>query len=181
MLAGGANMLILDAPVFAAGFVQAPLAPAHLLSLIGLGLLAGRTLACASIVIVAAFALGLSAGLGAIASGVGETPANDVLFVAAGVCGMIAALGWGVPAWLAVPAALVIGCAVGLDSPPDAISLREAVMTLIGTGCGAVAAVMLMTGAVALIRWAGWAIAVRVAGSWLAAIAMLVLALRWRG
>jgi urease accessory protein len=174
-------MLILDAPGFAAGFVQAPLAPAHLLSLIGLGLLAGRTLARASIMIVAAFALGLAAGLGAIASGVGETPANDMLFAAAGVCGAIAALGLAVPAWLAVPAALVIGCAVGLDSPPDAISLREAVMTLIGTGCGVVVAVALLTGAVALIRRAGWAIAARVAGSWLAAIAMLVLALRWRG
>src|SRR6516225_1400977 len=128
-------MLILDAPGFAAGFVQAPLASAHLLSLIGLGLLAGCTVARTSIMTLAAFALGLSAGLGAIASGVGETPANDVLFAAAGVCGAIAALGWAVPTWLAVPAALFIGCAVGLDSPPDAISLREAVMTLIGTGC----------------------------------------------
>jgi hypothetical protein len=54
-------------------------------------------------------------------------------------------------------------------------------MTLIGTGCGAVAALALTTAAAALIRRAGWAIAVRVAGSWLAAIAMLVLALRWRG
>jgi hypothetical protein len=85
-----------------------------------------------------------------------------------------------VSVWLAALAAVVVGCAVGLDSPPDAISLREAVWTLIGTGCGSVAALALMTGAAALIRRAGWAIALRVAGSWLAAIAVLVLALRWR-
>jgi urease accessory protein len=174
-------MLILDAPGFAGGFVQVLLAPAHLLSLIGLGLLAGRATSHASIAIMAAFALGLVGGLGAIAWGAGETPANDVLFVAAGVCGAIAALGAPVPALLAVPAAIVIGCAVGLDSPPDAISLREAVRTLVGSGCGAIAALALMTGAAAFIRRAGWAVALRVAGSWLAAIAMLVLALRWRG
>jgi urease accessory protein len=174
-------MLILDAPGFAAGFVHPLLAPAHLLSLIGLGLLAGGAVGRATIIIVAAFALSLAGGLGAIAWGAGETPANGVLFLAAGVCGAIAALGLPAPTWLAVPVALVIGCAVGLDSPPDAISLREAVWTLIGTGCGAVAALVLMMGIVAVIRRAEWVIALRVAGSWLAAIAMLVLALRWRG
>ena len=62
-----------------------------------------------------------------------------------------------------------------------AISLHEAVWTLIGTGWGAVAALALMAASTALVRRVGWAIALRVAGSWLAAIAMLVLALRWRG
>jgi hypothetical protein len=52
---------------------------------------------------------------------------------------------------------------------------------LIGTGCGAIVGLALMTAAAALIRAAGWSIALRVAGSWLAAIAVLVLALRWRG
>jgi hydrogenase/urease accessory protein HupE len=59
-------MLILDAPGFVGGFVHPLLAPAHLLSLIGLGLLAGGAVGRASIIIVAAFALGLSAGLGAV-------------------------------------------------------------------------------------------------------------------
>jgi urease accessory protein len=173
-------MLFLDAQGFAAGFGHPLLAPAHLLSLIGLGLLAGGASLRARIAIMAAFALGLAGGLGAIASGVGETPANDVLFVVAGVCGATAALGMPVSVWLAALAAVVVGCAVGLDSPPDAVLLREAVWTLIGAGCGAATALALMTGAAALVRWVGLAIALQVAGSWLAAIAVLVLALRWR-
>jgi urease accessory protein len=173
-------MPFFDASGFAAGFAHPLLAPAHLLSLIGLGLLAGGASLRARLAVMAAFALGLAGGLGAIASGMGETAANDMLFVAAGVCGATAALGMPVAVWLAAPAAIIVGCAVGLDSPPDAVSLREAVWTLIGTGCGAVAALALMTGAAALIRWAGRPIALQVAGSWLAAIAVLVLALRWR-
>jgi urease accessory protein len=172
-------MLMLDAPGLAAGFVQALLAPAHFLSLIGLGLLAGRGSSQAATVV--AFTFGLAGGLGAIAWGAGETPASEVLFAASGVCGAVAALGRPAATWLAAPAALVIGCALGLDSPPDAISLREAVWTLIGTGFGAVAALALMAASAARVRQAGWAIALRVAGSWLAAIAVLVLALRWRG
>jgi urease accessory protein len=174
-------MLFLDAPGLAAGFVHPLLVPAQLLSLIGLGLLAGRASIRAAIAIAAGFAVGLVAGLGAIASGIGETPANDVLFAAAGVCGVTAARGRPVPVWAAAPAAFIIGCAIGLDSPPEAISLREAVLMLIGTGCGAIVGLALMTAAAALIRAAGWSIALRVAGSWLAAIAVLVLALRWRG
>jgi urease accessory protein len=174
-------MPLFDAPGFAAGFVHPLLAPAHLVSLVGFGLLVARAALRGCVVVGAAFALGLAGGLGAIAWGVGETPANDVLFAAAGVCGATAALGIAVPVWLVVSAALIIGCAVGLDSPPDAISLREAVWTLIGTGGGAAAVLALMTAAAALIRWAGWAIALRVAGSWLAAVAVLVLAVRWRG
>ena len=173
-------MPFFDASGFAAGFAHPLLAPAHLLSLIGLGLLAGGASLRARLAVMAAFALGLAGGLGAIASGMGETPANDMLFVAAGICGATAALAMPVALWLAAPAAIIVGCAVGLDSPPDAVSLREAVWTLIGTGCGAVAALALMTGAAALIRWAVRPIALQVAGSWLAAIAVLVLALRWR-
>jgi urease accessory protein len=157
------------------------LVPAHLLSLIGLGLLAGRASLRAAIAVASGFVPGLVAGLGAIASGIGETPANDVLFVAAGVCGATAARGRPIPAWAAAPAAFIIGCAIGLDSPPEAILLREAVLTLIGTACGAVAGLAPAAAATALIRAAGWSIALRVAGSWLAAIAVLVLALRWRG
>jgi urease accessory protein len=174
-------MLLLDGPGLAAGFVHPLLAPAHLLSLIGLGLLAGRASLPVLIAIAAGFVVGLAGGLGAIAWGIGETPANDVLFAAAGACGALGAIGVPIPVWAAAPAALIIGGAVGLDSPPEAISLREAALTLVGTGCGAVAGLVLTTAAAALIRSAGWFIVLRVAGSWLAAIAVLVLALRWRG
>jgi urease accessory protein len=157
-----------------------PLAtPAHVIALAGLGLIAGRNSSSACVAIVTAFALGLAAGLGAVASGVGETPARDVLLTGALLCGLLAASGVPAPAAFAAPVAFVSGTAVGLDSPPDAIRLSEAVAALIGTACGGIAALAAIAFlAFALARlWRG--IALRVAGSWIAAIAILVLALRW--
>ena len=161
------------------GLLHPVLVPAHVISLIGLGLVAGRTVLSAQVRALAAFACGLIGGLGAIAGGIGETPANDVLVAMAALCGLIAATGMSVSAWFAAPAALVSGAAIGLDSPPDAILLREAMLMLVGTACGGIAVLTAIgTAASALSRpWHG--IATRVAGSWIAAIAILVLALRW--
>src|ERR1700674_1365532 len=111
---------------FAGGLLHPLLAPAHLLSLIGLGLLAGRGSLRVRIAIVAAFTAGLGGGLGAIAFGAGETSANNVLLAAAAACGVIAALGLPGRAWFVAPLALIIGSAVGLDSPPETISMHEA-------------------------------------------------------
>jgi urease accessory protein len=160
----------------AGGLINPLLAPAHVVALIGLGLLAGRSPVSK---LIAAFALGLAGGLGAIAWGMGETPASDVLLAGAGLCGLLAAAGFPVQAWLVAPLALVSGVAFGLDSPPETISLRDAVLILVGTACGGVAALAAMAFAArAVVRlWHG--IALRVAGSWIAAIAILVLALRW--
>jgi urease accessory protein len=164
---------------FAGGLLHPLVAPAHVIALIGLGVVAARHLLPGRAVIIAAFALGLAGGLGAIAWGIGETPANDVLLAAGGLCGLAAAIGFAAPRWLAAPIALVSGAALGLDSPPESISLREAVLMLIGTACGGVAALaaVAMAAAALLHLWHG--IALRVAGAWVAAIAMLVLALRW--
>ena len=66
-------------------------------------------------------------------------------------------------------------------SPPETISLHEAVLMLTGTFCGGVAALALLTAAAAWLAHLWRAIALRVAGSWIAAIAILVLALRLAG
>jgi urease accessory protein len=161
----------------AIGGLLLPLAtPAHVIALAGLGLIAGRS---NSLSVVAAFAFGLAIGLGAVASGVGETPARDVLLAVAMLCGLALASGVTAPAAIAAPVALASGVALGLDSPPDAIRLDEAAAALIGTACGGIAALALIAlAAFALARlWHG--IVLRVAGSWIAAIAILVLALRW--
>lgn len=162
-----------------AGLVHPVSTPAHIVALISLGLIAGRNFSRAGAAIIAAFALGLAAGLDAIASGVEETPASDVLLACATLCGLIAASGLTAPVSLAVLAALVSGTALGLDSPPDSIFLGEAVAMLIGTAGGSIGALAVIAFlASAIARWRE-GILPRVAGSWIAAIAILVLALRW--
>jgi hypothetical protein len=97
------------------------------------------------------------------------------------ICGLAAAKAARLLGWLAAPLALVAGLAIGLDSPPETISLREAVWTLFGTAAGSIlaAAALSEAAAWAAVRWRG--IALRVAGSWIAAIGILVLALRLAG
>jgi urease accessory protein len=165
------------AQAFAYGLLHPLLAPAHIVALIGLGLVAGG----AEVSIVIAFAAGLAGGLDAIASGIGETPATDALLALAALCGMAAAARLRIRAGLAAPAALGVGIALGLDSPPEFISLGEAVAALIGTACGGVLALTLIALAAASLARLWQGIALRVAGSWIAAIAILVLALRLAG
>jgi urease accessory protein len=161
----------------AGGLMQA-LLPAHVMAMISTALLAARARLWPGIGFVGAFAAGLAAGLAALALGIGETPARDVLLSVALLGGLAAAAGLAVPSWAVGPTAFVIGLALGLDSPPDAILLREATFSLLGTWC---AGVTLLGAALAVTRplarlWNG--VALRVAGSWLAATAILVLALR---
>jgi urease accessory protein len=163
---------------FANGALQA-LIPLHLLALIAVALLAARMPFRQRVGLVAAFAAGLVAGLVTLTLGVGETPAADGLMVAAALCGLVAAAALRPRATLTALLAAGIGVAVALDSPPDSISLREAIFALVGTAFAGIAAIAIAVEAAALLGRLWQGIVLRVAGSWTAAIAVLVLALRW--
>jgi len=151
--------------------------PAHVIALLGFGLMIGQQTRWQAALL--AFAVGLAAGLIALASAVGETSASTVVLVGAAVAGLIAAVGQPLPAVLLVPLAMVIGIGIGLDSPPQAASIGAANAALAGTGSAAFAVVALIAAAVARLHH-GWPrIGVRVVGSWVAASAILVVALRF--
>jgi hydrogenase/urease accessory protein HupE len=149
---------------------------AHLLALIALGLLIGGQRARLT---AAAFALGLTGGLVAIALGTGETPALDILLAMTALAGILVALAQPLPAAGTAGIAVIAGVALGLDSPPEAISIATATFMLIGTGvCACVALILIATVAGRLTReWQR--IGMRIVGSWMAATAILVLALRF--
>jgi hypothetical protein len=78
--------------------------------------------------------------------------------------------------------AAVAGMALGLDSPPEAISIAVATTMLIGTALGASLALALVVAGASYVgaqKWAAPRIGMRVLGSWIAASALLVLALRF--
>ena len=161
---------------FAVGLLHPLIVPAHVLALLGLALMISRQTQRRATVL--AFGVGLIGGLWALTAGVGETPANTVLLAGAAIAGLGAASGWPVRAVIGAPLAIVIGASIGLDSPPHATSLRMANATLGGTAFGGVAALGVIAAAAARLR-RGWpAVGVRVLGSWVAASAILVLALR---
>jgi hydrogenase/urease accessory protein HupE len=165
------------------GLLHPLLLPAHALALLALGLLIAMQQATRHLLLLAAFVAGLAVGLVAIALAVGQTPASDVLLATTGLAGLLVALGRPIPALACAPLVAAAGMALGLDSPPEAISLAVATLTLIATGIGAsLTLALIVVGAAYLIRvrkWIAPRIGVRILGSWIAASAVLVLALRF--
>jgi hydrogenase/urease accessory protein HupE len=172
-------MTPLSASVLASGFIAGLMHPlsitAHVVALVGLGLMVGQQSRRRATLL--AFAIGLVTGLAALAAAVGETRAPVVLLSGAALAGLAAASGWPVPGILGAPLALTIGTALGLDSPPRAASISAANAALVGTALAAFAAVALIAAIAARLRQ-GWPrVGVRVLGSWIAASAILVVTL----
>src|SRR5258708_4619598 len=118
------------------GLLHPLLTPSHGLALLGLGLLIGQQPADKRLLPLMLFALALAAGLLALALAVGETAAGDVLLMAVAISGALVAAAFRPPILVSGPLAAVMGAAIGLDSPPEGVSLQEAVLMLIGTGLG---------------------------------------------
>jgi urease accessory protein len=162
---------------FYAGLLHPLYVPEHTLAVVGIGLLVGQQ-GEGRTALQVGFAVALIAGLAAIALAAGPSHANGVLVVSAALCGLLVALARPLPAALGWPLAAVTGAAIGLDSPPEVIDLRIATVMLIGTGLGAIMLLTVVVEGVSWLRRDWQRIAVRVAGSWTAAAAILVLALR---
>jgi urease accessory protein len=160
------------------GLLQPLLMPAHALALVGLGLLIGQQSADRRLLSIAVFALALAGGLGALALAVGETPAGNVLLAGVAVSGILAALAFPVPTCGLAPLAAVMGLALGLDSPPDVVSLLAAYLMLLGSGLSACLALGIASECAVRAARHWQRMGVRVLGSWTAASAMLALAVR---
>jgi hydrogenase/urease accessory protein HupE len=168
---------------FVAGLLHPLVLPAHVLALLALGVLIGQQMAGRQIVSLAAFVIGLAAGLTAIAFAVGQTLAADVLLAVAFVSGAFAAMARPLPALAYALLAAIAGVALGLDSPPETVSIAVATAMLIGTGLGASLALAVIVAGTSYLfgvhEWIWARIGGRILGSWIAASAILVLALRF--
>lgn len=161
---------------FAGGLLHPLLVLSHLAALIALALLIGQQQRLRSLPIV--FAIALIASLGAIALAYVPTYAEPALLTLAAVIGAMVALARPLPWMVRAALAAATGLAIGLDSPPEAISLPEANLTLAGTALSAIALLFALSWLAAQIRRDWQRIGVRIIGSWIAASAIMVLALR---
>jgi HupE/UreJ protein len=164
---------------FYGGLLHPVLTPTHGLALLGLGLLIGQQPADKRRLPQLLFVLALAGGLVGLALAVGETPAGDVLLVGVALSGALVAGAFRLPLLVLGPLALAIGAAIGLDSPPEVISVQEGVVMLIGTGLGATIGLALVVEAAARMARDWQRIGVRVLGSWTAASALLAIAVRF--
>jgi len=165
------------AQAFAEGFLNPLLTPAHVLTLLALALCVGQQKRRGATLLV--FALALAVGFLAIVLAVETTPARMVLLADAAALGVMVAVAWP-PKPLVWLLAATAGMALALDSPPQAVMIAEAYATLAGTAIGA-CAMLVVVATIAGHANADWQrIGVRILGSWIAASAMLVLAVQLR-
>jgi urease accessory protein len=164
---------------FFGGLLHPVLTPTHGLALLGLGLLIGQQPADKRLLPLMLFASALAAGLLALAFAVGETAAGDALLAAVAITGALVAIAVPLPLLVLGPLAAATGGAIGLDSPPEVISLQEAVAMLIGTGLGALIGLGLVIECGSRLAREWQLIGVRVLGSWTAAVALLAIAVRF--
>jgi urease accessory protein len=159
------------------GVIHALLIPEHGLGVLALGLVLGRQQQAGRRTGLLVFTAALGCGLAAAALLDEEMLAADILLVATGILGLMVAAAW-MPTLLALCLAAVAALTLGMDSKPDGISEAEAVRMLIGSGFGAVLGLAIVAEGSVYLQGNALRIAARVAGSWIAAIAIMVLALR---
>jgi len=164
---------------FAGGLLHPLLVPTHFLVVAALALLAGQQQWLRSLPF--AYAIALMAGLGIIRLAYVPTFAEQALLTLAAVTGLLVAWARPLPLQLGATLATAIGLALGLDSPPEAISISEANVTLLGTALGATALLTALAWLASRLRRDWQRIGVRIVGSWIAASAIMVLALRLLG
>jgi urease accessory protein len=158
------------------GLLHPLFVPAHLLLVFGFGLLLGQHAPNTSRFGWLAFVAALWTGLV-----IGHLSGTDVpvmlLLLTALAAGLLVAVDWSIPGVAAAALGGVAGFTIGMDSMPEPLTSKETLLALAGTGVGAALIVSYIGGAAAWLQAPWQRIGIRVAGSWTAASALLVLAL----
>jgi hypothetical protein len=154
------------------------IAPTNLLALVALGLMLGQNATRRPGRSLAAFAFGLFTGSILIALAIGGMHTPLILLALAASAGVIVAVAWPAPPILKGTLSFAAGTVLALNSPPQAITIPAAIAAQFSTGIAALAAVSLMACAAAMAEQGWQRIGIRILGSWIAASAILVLALR---
>lgn len=166
------------ARTFQDGLLHPLLVPAHALAVLGTGLLIGQQARRWRWPAPASYVAGLGVGFAAMMQAFSPTVAAEVLLAATATSAALVALARPVPELLGYALALATGVALALNSSPGGISVREANVVVLGTFCGAVILLLAVARLTTAARRPLHKIGVRILGSWIAASAILVLALR---
>lgn len=163
---------------FFGGVLHPLFVPAHALAIMGTGLLVGQQMPRWRWPAPASYVAGLAVGFAAMMSAVAPVAAADSLLASVAIAGALIALARPLPELLGCALAFAAGVVLALDSPSEVISVREADVILIGTFCGATMLLLAVVELAVMFRRDWQRIGVRILGSWIAASAVMVLALR---
>jgi urease accessory protein len=163
---------------FPGGALHPILVLSHALALIALGLLAGLQRAPIRLLLIGYFVAGMIAAFALVSLAFASDRAEFAVLILAAFTGLVLAAIPRVPVAVAGAISAITGGAILFDSVPPVPSVAETVLALSGTALSATAIVALVAFASGALPAFWRRIGVRVAGSWIAASAILVLALR---
>lgn len=154
--------------------------PAHIVVLVGLGLLLGQQGFAAVRAGLLVFVLSVLIGLGLIRVPALTWDGSMVLLTLAGVTGILLALRLELPLWLGAVLTGVGGVLIGMGSAPlmiPGLNALKIYTELAGTAVSTSVTLLALALLASLLRTLLNGIVLRVLGSWVAASALMVLAL----
>lgn len=163
---------------FSGGLLHPLLVPAHVLALVALGCLTGALTFHARLLVIVVFVATAAISVVLVTMAFSAMNAELIVLSLAGLTGLLLASGLRMPLAIIVVLAVCVAAALTFDSVPAVLSARGTILSLAGT----IVAATLLLAATAFLSAAGpqvWQrIGPRILGSWIAASAIMVLALR---
>ena len=166
---------------FFGGVLHPLTTPAHLLVLLGLGLLAGRQTPLNLKIPLAAFIPVSALALVLTTTGLVKTVYPPILISIALVAGALIALGRPLPSTVIGALFVVAAFALGLDSAVENGTPISITKTLLGTWLGLILVVADIAYYLSFVTKQKWQqVGIRVAGSWITAASFMILAFALR-
>ncbi len=176
--AAHAHVVIPGISGFEGGALHPLLVLSHALALIALGLLVGAQPTRTWLALIAIFVAAMALSFGLVSMAYATDRAELAVLALASLAGLALASGYNVPFAAAAAFAACLAGAILFDSVPTVPTIRETLLALCGTALAATAMITTVAFVSAALPAFWQHIGVRVAGSWIAASAILVLALR---
>ena len=163
---------------FSGGLLHPLLVPAHVLALLALGCLTGTLDFRMRLVVIAVFVAAAALSVVLVTMAFSAVNAELVVLSLAGFAGLLLVAGLRMPLAMIVVLAVCVAGALIFDSVPALLSAQDTILSLAGT----IIAATFLLAAITFLSGAGpqvWRrIGIRILGSWIAASAVMVLALR---
>lgn len=166
-------------PPLAGGLLHPLLVPSHALALVALGLVAGASPMRQRLVSVATFVAATCVSVALVTRAFSAHEAELQLLLLAVASGLLLAAGTRLPLAAACFLAGLAATALIFDSVPAIPSVRDTLISLLASALAAAALLASVAALSAAIPRALRAVAIRVAGAWIAAGALMLLALRF--
>lgn len=155
--------------------------PAHALLIVGVTLVLGQQRLPEARMGLTVLAVAFVAGLTISSAGWGGATKEWQLLAGALMVGSAVSIGRKLPLAAVLPAAAAAGLALGLDSAPAEAALGERPLATAGLISGTLGLALVLTGLTVGLNKHWQRIGIRVAGSWIVAVSILVLSLSLTG